>query len=82
MLAANLDRLLTNFGFEKQQAVYAAAAKASVTIYLSCGQEVFEVTSVQTVEVNGEIVTIATSRGDRYGVELGDVRAVRLYAPK
>lgn len=87
MLLANLDQVLTNFGFEKQkgaerpgrgpQMTYVAPAHLSATAYLSCGDEMLIVDRVTQLDIDHEIVIVSTHRKERFGVELEQVRAIR-----
>lgn len=77
MLHKNLIEVLGGSGLTKDGDAYVVPAGLGVTVYLSLGDETLVVDRVSRLEVGAELATVATTRKERYVVELDAVTAFR-----
>jgi hypothetical protein len=78
MQAKNLPDILGKNGFKKDGEAFHAPAGSSCSVYLGLGDDALVVDRVTSLELSGEIATIVTLRRERYAVEIGEIRAVRV----
>jgi hypothetical protein len=89
MIGKNLDELLVKLGFSKETTgekagrgtttAYGAPAGQAASIYLGRHDEsALVLDRVTRIELEAETVVVTTGRKERYGVELDQVRAVRV----
>jgi len=78
MQAKNLLDILARQGFKADGPVHHLGTSSTCSVYLGYGEDSLIVDRVSAIEVAGEIAIVLTQRQERYAVEVGDVRAVRV----
>ncbi|MBK9033318.1 MAG: hypothetical protein IPL61_18935 [Myxococcales bacterium] len=78
MQHATAIEILTQQGMSRDGDVFHAPASAVVSVYLAYGAQSLILDRVMTVAVSADTALITTHRKEVYGVELADVRAVRV----
>lgn len=55
---------------------------ATATIFVRIGQQFMTIERVKSVEVDDELCSVVTARGETYGVATDDIRGVRFDPPR
>jgi hypothetical protein len=82
MLHKNLSDLLGRLGFAKDGQAWLAPAAHTASVYLTRGDESLILDGVVRIEAGDDTAIITTARKEKYGVELGEVRAIRVVPDK
>jgi hypothetical protein len=80
MLHKNLNDLLGRLGFTRDGSAWLAPAGQASSVYLTRGDESLILDRVVRIESGDDTAIIVTARKERYGVELDEVRAIRVVA--
>ena len=78
MRPKNLDDLLAKLGFTRDGTAYLAPPGQTASVYLTRGDESLILDRVVRIESGDETAIITTGRKEKYGVELEEVRALRV----
>ena len=78
MQAKNLPDILAKNDFKKDGDAFHVPAGVSCSVYLGLGDDALVIDRVTSIEIGGDVATIVTQRRERYGVEIAEVRAVRV----
>jgi len=78
MQAKNLFDILTRQAFRKDGEALLAPAGVACSIYLGFGDDALIIDRVSGLELAGDIAVVSTQRRERYAVEVGEIRAVRV----
>jgi hypothetical protein len=78
MLHKNLNDLLARLGFTKDGTTFLAPSGQTASVYLTRGDESLILDKVTRIEAGDEVAIITTGRKEKYGVELDEVRALRV----
>lgn len=77
MQHANAVDLLTRHGLRRDGDVFHADPHTTVSIYLSNGTQSLILDRIASVALGEQVAMITTSRREVYGVEIGEIRAIR-----
>ena len=78
MQTATAIDILTRQGLRRDGDVFHAPEGAVVSVYVANGSSALVLDKIATITVAGDIALITSSRKEVYGVELSDLRAVRV----
>ncbi len=78
MIHKNLLDILVRQSFTRQGDAFSVGPGHSCSVYLSYGDESLILDRVVTVEVAAEVAVLTTARRERFAVELGEIRCVRV----
>jgi hypothetical protein len=78
MLHKNLNDLLGRLGFTRDGTAWTSPSGHTSSVYLTRGDESLILDRVIRIDSGDETAIITTGRKEKYGVELDEVRAVRV----
>ncbi len=78
MQAKNLLDILGKNAFVKDDNSHHVGSGVSCSIYLGLGDDALVIDRVTSIELSGDTATIITQRRERYAVEVGEIRALRV----
>ncbi len=78
MQNASAVALLTRHRLRRDGDVFHAEPKSIVSVYLANGTQTLILDRVASITLLGEVAMIETARHEVYGVELADLRAIRV----
>ena len=70
--------VLTRHKLRRDGDVFYAEPKTVVSVYLANGTQTLILDRITSIAVHGEVAMIQSARHEVYGVELADLRAVRV----
>jgi|GEM_PF-3456190 len=78
MQNASAINVLTRHKLRRDGDKFYAEPKTVVSVYLANGTQTLILDRIVSVEIHGDVAMIETARHELYGVELADLRAVRV----
>jgi hypothetical protein len=78
MLHGNAVDLLTRHGLRRDGDVFHAQPQTIVSIYLSNGSQQLILDRISSIAITADVAMITTSRREVYGVEVAELRAIRV----
>lgn len=78
MQHASAVDLLTRHQLRRDGDVFHVEPKTVVSVYIANGTSTLILDKVASIAIYAEVAMIETSRHERYGIELVDLRAIRL----
>lgn len=81
MTTSALERLLLKHGGRKDGTRF-VLENATATVFVRIGQQFMTIERVKSVEVDDEMCSVVTARGETYCVATDDVRGIRFDPPR
>lgn len=78
MQTATAIDILTRQGLSRDGDAFHAPDGAVVSVYVANGSQSLVLDKIASITITGDVALIATARKEVYGIELSDLRAVRV----